>query len=100
MTKAWKKLYMSGYIGDAVEEFPKDVSTPVSSPAYDHLFKTIKGGLLSDEQEILFHRLVEKLLFVSKRVALTFNLPLPSSPHVCVRLTKTTGKRSADCYST
>ena len=61
------KISMNCYIDEAVEEFPKDVSTPVSSPVYDHLFKTIKEKLLPEDQALLFHILVGKLLFVSKR---------------------------------
>ena len=32
------KICMSVYIDEAVEEFPEVVSTPVSTPASDHLF--------------------------------------------------------------
>ena len=60
------KIFMRGYIDEAVEELTEDVSITVSSPASDHIFKTRKGELLSDEQAILFHCLVAKMLFVSK----------------------------------
>ena len=44
-----EKICMSSYIDEAVEEFPEEVYTPVSSPASDHLFKTRKGKLLPEE---------------------------------------------------
>ena len=40
------KICMSRYIDEAMEEFPEDVSTPVSGPVSNHLFKTRKGELL------------------------------------------------------
>ena len=59
------KICMGQYIDEAVEEFTEDVSTPVSSPASDHILKTRKGKLLPEDQALLFHCLLSELLFVS-----------------------------------
>ena len=47
--KGLSKICMSGYIDESVEDFPKEVYTPVSSPVSDHLFKTRKGKILPEE---------------------------------------------------
>ena len=83
---------MISYIDEAVEEFTKDASTPVSSPAYEHLLTTREGKLLPEYQALLFYCLVEKLLFVTKRSRPDIQPPFPSSPHTYTRQTKTTGK--------
>ena len=62
------KVSMKGYIDESVDEFPEDVTTPVVSLEADHMFKiNTSGKRLSEERAILFHRIVTKLLFVSKR---------------------------------
>ena len=62
------KISMTRYIDEAFDEFSKDVTTLVVSPAEESLLKTNKSGkYLIEERAILFHRRVAKLLFVSKR---------------------------------
>ena len=62
------KLSMARYIDDYIDEFPEDVATPVVSPSVEHVFKINTSGVcLSEEQDILLHRLVIKLMFVSMR---------------------------------
>ena len=53
---------MRGYIDEVVDEFSKDITIPVVSPAADKSKK-----YLSEEWAILFHRLVTKSLFGNKR---------------------------------
>ena len=66
--KGTVKVLMTGYVDKDIDEFTKDVTTSVVSPAADHLFKINKNWKsLNEERGIIFHRLVANLLFVSKR---------------------------------
>ena len=58
--KGLAKIFTSGYIDEAVEEFTEDVSTPVSGPSSKHIFKTRRGILLPEYQTLLFHQLIKK----------------------------------------
>ena len=65
---------MNGYIDEAVDESPKDVTTPVVSPVAEHLFKTNNiGKRLREERAILFHGLVIKMIFIIKHVRLSIH---------------------------
>ena len=62
------KVSMTGYIEDFVDDFLEEFTTPVVNPAAEHLFKiNTSGKALREEQAILLHRLIENLIFVSKR---------------------------------
>ena len=59
---------MKEYLEEAIKEFPKDCSRRISTPAATHLFDINPSQTkLEDERKTVFHRLVAKLLFVSKR---------------------------------
>ena len=61
------KVSMTVYIDEYVDDLHKDFTTTVVSPVAEYLFKiSTSGKRLSEEQAILFHRLVAKLPFVSK----------------------------------
>ena len=61
---------MTDYIYKAVDEFPEDFTTPVVSPAADHMFRVNNSRKrLSKKQAILLHGLVEKLLSVSNHAS-------------------------------
>ena len=63
--KVTVKVSMTGYIDEAVYKLPKNVTTPIISPAADHILKINRNGKrLNEERAILFHWLSAELLFV------------------------------------
>ena len=61
------KVSMTGYIDETVYELPEYFTTPVVSPAAEHIFKiNTSGNNLIEDNTILFHRIVAKMLFVRK----------------------------------
>ena len=78
------KICMGKYIDKSMEEFTEDVSTSVSSPASDYLLNTIKVKFLPEDQTFLPHRLMAKLIFVSKRAWTDIQITIGFlSTHVC-----------------
>ena len=68
---------MSGYLKEAVEEFPEDVTKLVTSPASNYIFDVNPDcPKLNDEKRELLHHLVAKLLFVSTRARPDIHLPI------------------------
>ena len=56
---------MTVYINEAVGEFPKDTTTPVTSTVAECILKINKNGKLPfEERDILFHRTFKNMLFV------------------------------------
>ena len=43
------KVSMIEYIDESVDEFPEDITTPVVSPAAEHMFKINKSGKFLSE---------------------------------------------------
>ena len=59
------KISMTRYTNKAVYELPEDVTTSVVIPAVEHLFNINQNRKqLNQEQAILFHWIIENLLFV------------------------------------
>ena len=59
------KISMNRYTNKAVYELPGDVTTSVVIPAVEHLFNINQNSKqLNQEQAILFHWIIENLLFV------------------------------------
>ena len=59
---------MKEYIKEAIEEFPEDLSKPVTTPASLNLFETNdECPKLDNNWAELFHRLVANMLFVTNR---------------------------------
>ena len=55
------------YITEAIEEFPEKMMKIIKTPAGNHLFKVDDAcAKLRKQNNIIFHRLVAKLLFLSK----------------------------------
>ena len=80
------QVLMKDYLGEAVEEFPEDCSAYASSPAATHLFRVNPNGVLLDEvRRKLLHRIVAKLLYVSKRARPDL---LPAISFLTSRVTK------------
>ena len=87
-SKGEVKISMVPYILDAIETFGEDCSTPVGSPAAKYLLTVRpKSEPLPEEKRKLFHKVVAKLLYITKRarpdliVAVNF---------LCGRVTKAT----------
>ena len=59
---------MDSYITKAIDKFPKEMTNSIKMPAGNHIFKVNDACKnLCDRDKIIFHRLVAKLLFLSKR---------------------------------
>ena len=60
---------MIPYVEDMLEEFPKKLqeNETVMTPAADNLFSKGHGKKLNQERADIFHRIVAKGLFISKR---------------------------------
>ena len=55
-------LSMKDYLQECVDDFPEDTSSPVATPASNHLFDVDDSSkLLTEEKAILFHQIVAKL---------------------------------------
>ena len=61
-------ISIESYINKILEEFPEPITEDAATCTGTHLFTVNKNGKkISDERDILFHRFVAKLLFISKR---------------------------------
>ena len=60
-------LHQPIHIEENIEYFGEDVTTTVSSATQKYLFRVEDLEKLSDELRMKFHRIFQKLLFVSKR---------------------------------
>ena len=62
---------MENHIEEALEKFPEDTTKVVSTPAVVHLFEVDENcAKLIEKDRSIFHSIVAKLLFVSKRARL------------------------------
>jgi hypothetical protein len=61
-------ICMEQYLTEAIEDFPEDIDRVVISPAALHLFDVDEDcKKLEEKKREIFHHIVAKLLFVSKR---------------------------------
>ena len=59
---------MDSYITEAIDKFPEEMTKTIKTPAVNHLFKVDDTCVkLCKRDKTIFHRLVSKLLFLSKR---------------------------------
>ena len=59
---------MDSYITEAIDKFLDEIMQKIKTPAGNHLFKVDNACTkLCERNKIIFHRLVTKLLFLSKR---------------------------------
>ena len=67
----WKvQVSMIHYLNNILRDFPEYLVTVSASPADDHLFKVRskeEARLLPEEQALLFHLVVEQILFIGSR---------------------------------
>lgn len=59
---------MTKYMHNIINNFPKELGAPHTTPAGDHLFKICKQNeskTLPEDQAIIFHHTVVQLLFLS-----------------------------------
>jgi hypothetical protein len=71
------EIRMKDYIKEAIEASKEDVSKGVSTPANRHLFDIDETSeRLSRDQSDLYHHIVAKLLYVSKRSRLDIQLTI------------------------
>ena len=58
---------MEHYIDEVVKELPKEFGGMVSTPAAEHMFKTMSdAGYLDQETAALFHHVTAQLLFLGQ----------------------------------
>jgi hypothetical protein len=68
---------MKDYIKEAIAAFGKDITSSATTPAKKNLFKIKESGApLTHTDRKIFHSVVEKLLYVSKRGRLDIQLPI------------------------
>ena len=61
-------LSIYSYITEAIDKLPEEMMKTMKTPAGNHLFKVDDAcEKLCERDKIIFHRLVAKLLFISKR---------------------------------
>ena len=59
---------IGSYITEEIDEFPEEMTKSIKMPAGNHLLKVADAcAKLCERENIIFHRLVVKLLFLSKR---------------------------------
>jgi hypothetical protein len=59
---------MASYVEDAIKQFPEAISKPASTPANKNLFTIDKDSpVLSQAKTEIFHSIVAKLLYITKR---------------------------------
>ena len=81
-------ISMNDYIEECIEVFGKSFNGGATSPAKRNLFEIDEHSKkLSEKKSILFHHIVAKLLFVSKRARLDINLTIS---FLCSRVDKST----------
>ena len=79
---------MNGYITECIETFGKIFNGGATNPAKRNLFDVDeKSKRLSERKAILFHHIVAKLLFVSKRARPNIDLIIS---FLCSRIDKST----------
>ena len=67
-TKGKVKISIYDYIDKLLSELPSDMNGAVKTPAASHLFNVNKDAKkLQEEKAQLFHHLVAKLLYLSRR---------------------------------
>jgi len=68
---------MIHHLKEAIEEFPEDCSNAAETPAGSHLFEINDDcAELSEEDRTTLHRIVAKLLFVTKRARPDISVPV------------------------
>jgi hypothetical protein len=81
-------IKMREYLEEAIVDFGEPITRSATSPAKRDLFDIDEDSeLLDDEQSDTFHRVVAKLLFVSKRARLDIQLPIA---FLCTRVSCST----------
>ena len=77
------KLLMDSYITECVETFGGKIGKCQPTPASGKLFEVGESPELNDKQSEVFHHIVAKLLFVSKRVRVDIS---PTIAFLCTRV--------------
>ena len=84
------EISMQEYIKECVAAFKEPISAKANTPAKHTLFELDTGELseqLKKEKSEVFHLIVSKLLYVSKRTRLDIDITIS---HLCTRTTKST----------
>jgi hypothetical protein len=70
-------IVMKDYIKEAIAHFGKDITRSATTPAKRNLFEIKENSVpLTDADREIFHSVVAKLLYVSKRGGLDIQLPI------------------------
>jgi hypothetical protein len=79
---------MKDYIKEAIAHFGEDITRSATTPAKRNLFEIKENSLpLTDAVREIFHSVVAKLLYVSKRGRLDIQLPIA---FLCTRVSCST----------
>ncbi len=73
------RVSMVNYTNVNIGEFPKPISTPVATPAADHLscvHEDNESIILPEEQAVIFHHTVAQLLFLSTSARIDIQTPV------------------------
>jgi hypothetical protein len=81
-------ILMKDYIKEAIAHFGEDITRSATTPAKRNLFEIKENSVsLTDADREIFHSVVAKLLYVSKRGRLDFQLPIA---FLCTRVSCST----------
>jgi hypothetical protein len=81
-------IKMKDYIKEAIADFGEDITRSATTPAKKNLFELSEdSGALTDGDRDIFHSVVAKLLYVSKRGRLDIQLPIA---FLCTRVSCST----------
>ena len=70
-------IKMKEYIKEAISDFGEDITRNAATPAKRDLFEIDEESEeLSDDKQEIFHKVVAKLLYVSKRGRMDILLPI------------------------
>ena len=75
------KALKNQYIKDIIDNLPEELGTTAVNPSGYHLFKEREGEdfkPFTEQQAVMFHHMVEKILFFAINLEDMFKLPLLS----------------------
>lgn len=80
-------LGMDDYLTESIDSFGEPIDKKAVRPVTGNLFAVGKSEELDEERKENFHRIVAKLLYVSKRVRVDINTDIA---FLCTRVSKST----------
>ena len=68
------EIIMKDYIAECFEAFGEPIDKDANTPAKNHLFEVVEAPPLDNDKMEVFHHIVAKLLYVSKRARVDIDL--------------------------